>query len=64
MLKKIDWTEVKPNHRAGLAIYGLTAMKPFTCARFDQRYVRQSSFLFAGAAFLFAAMRMLMLPVA
>jgi hypothetical protein len=35
-----------------------------TSAKFDQRYVRQSSFFFAVAAFLFAAMRMLMLPVA
>jgi hypothetical protein len=35
-----------------------------TSARFDQRYVRQSSFFFAVAAFLFAAVRVLMLPVA
>jgi hypothetical protein len=34
-----------------------------TSARFDQRYVRHGSFLFAVAAFLFAAARMLMLPV-
>jgi hypothetical protein len=34
-----------------------------TSAKFDQRYVRQSSFFFAVAAFLFAAVRMLMLPV-
>jgi hypothetical protein len=34
-----------------------------TSAKFDQRYVRQSSFFFAVAAFLFAAMRMLMLPI-
>ncbi len=34
-----------------------------TSARFTQRYVRQSSFFFAGAVFLFAASRMLMLPV-
>ncbi len=33
-----------------------------TSARFDQRHVRQSSFFFAIAAFLFAAERMLMLP--
>src|SRR5437870_13838216 len=31
-------------------------------ARFDRRYVRQSSFFFAIAAFLFAAERTLMLP--
>ncbi len=35
-----------------------------TSAKFDQRYVRQSSFFFAGAAFLFAALRIFMLPVA
>jgi hypothetical protein len=35
-----------------------------TSAKFDQRHVRQSSFFFAVAAFLFAAARMLMLPVA
>jgi hypothetical protein len=34
-----------------------------TSAKFDQRYVRQSSFFFAVAVFLFAASRMLMLPV-
>jgi len=34
-----------------------------TSAKFDQRHVRQSSFFFAVAAFLFAAVRMLMLPV-
>jgi hypothetical protein len=34
-----------------------------TSAKFDQRYVRQSSFFFAVAVFLFAAARMLMLPV-
>jgi len=34
-----------------------------TSARFTQRYVRQSSFFFAVAVFLFAAARMLMLPV-
>jgi hypothetical protein len=34
-----------------------------TSARFNQRYVRQSSFFFAVAVFLFAASRMLMLPV-
>jgi hypothetical protein len=34
-----------------------------TSARFDQRHVRQSSFFFAVAVFLFAASRMLMLPV-
>jgi len=34
-----------------------------TSAKFDQRHVRQSSFFFAVAAFLFAAARMLMLPV-
>ena len=33
-----------------------------TSAKFDKRYVRQSSFFFAVAAFLFAAVRMLMLP--
>jgi hypothetical protein len=31
--------------------------------RFGQRYVRQSSFFFAVAVFLFAAVGMLMLPV-
>jgi hypothetical protein len=35
-----------------------------TSAKFDQRHVRQSSFFFAVAAFLFAAVRMLMLPAA
>ena len=35
-----------------------------TSAKFDQRHVRQSSFFFAVAVFLFAAVRMLMLPVA
>jgi hypothetical protein len=35
-----------------------------TSARFDQRVVRQSSLFFAVAAFLFAAARMIMLPVA
>jgi len=35
-----------------------------TSARFDHRYVRQSSLFFAIAAFLFAAVRMLMLPMA
>jgi hypothetical protein len=34
-----------------------------TSARFDQRHVRHASFFFAVAAFLFAASRMLMLPV-
>ena len=34
-----------------------------TSAKFDQRYVRQSSLFFAVAVFLFAAVRMLMLPV-
>ena len=34
-----------------------------TSARFDQRYVRHASLFFAVAAFLFAAARMLMLPV-
>jgi hypothetical protein len=33
-------------------------------AKFDHRYVRQSSFFFAVAAFLFAAVRMFLLPVA
>jgi hypothetical protein len=33
-------------------------------AKFDHRYVRQSSFFFAVAAFLFAAVRVLLLPVA
>jgi hypothetical protein len=44
----------------------LTAVLFFagTSAKFDQRYVRQSSLFFAVAAFLFAAVRMLMLPVA
>jgi hypothetical protein len=35
-----------------------------TSAKFDHRYVRQSSFFFATAAFLFAAVRMFLLPVA
>ena len=35
-----------------------------TSAKFDHRYVRQSSFFFAVAAFLFAAVRMFLLPVA
>jgi hypothetical protein len=35
-----------------------------TSAKFDQRHVRQSSFFFALAAFLFAAVRMPMFPVA
>ena len=34
-----------------------------TSAKFDQRHVRQSSLFFAVAVFLFAAVRMLMLPV-
>jgi hypothetical protein len=34
-----------------------------TSARFNQRYVRQSSFLFAVAVFLFAVSRLLMLPI-
>jgi len=34
-----------------------------TSAKFQQRYVRQWSFFFAVAVFLFAASRMLMLPV-
>jgi len=34
-----------------------------TSARFDRRHVRHASFFFAVAAFLFAAARMLMLPV-
>ena len=34
-----------------------------TSAKFNQRHVRQSSFFFAVAALLFAAARMLMLPV-
>jgi hypothetical protein len=34
-----------------------------TSARFNQRYVRLSSFFFAGAVFLFAVSRLLMLPV-
>jgi hypothetical protein len=34
-----------------------------TSARFDQRHVRLWSFFFAVAVFLFAAARMLMLPV-
>jgi len=48
----------------GLAIYGLTADEAFTSARFDKRHLREGSFFFAGAAFPFAAVRMLMLPVA
>jgi hypothetical protein len=32
--------------------------------RFGQRYVRQSSFFFAVAAFFFAAVRTVVLPVA
>jgi len=35
-----------------------------TSAKFDHRYVRQSSLFFAIAALLFAAVRMLMLPMA
>ncbi len=35
-----------------------------TSAKFDHRYVRQSSFFFAVAAFLFAAARTFMLPIA
>ena len=35
-----------------------------TSAKFDHRYVRQSCFFFAVAAFLFAAARTLMLPIA
>jgi hypothetical protein len=34
-----------------------------TSAKFDQRHVRQGSFFFAVAVFLFAAARMLMLPI-
>jgi hypothetical protein len=34
-----------------------------TSARFNQRYVRQSSFFFAVAVFLFAVSRLLMLPI-
>ena len=50
-----------------LSITVLFAMVLFfagTSARFNQRYVRQWSFFFAVAAFLFAAARMLMLHVA
>jgi hypothetical protein len=49
-----------------LSITVLFAMVLFfagTSARFNQRYVRQGSFLFAIAVFLFAVTRMLMLPV-
>ena len=49
-----------------LSITVLFAMVLFfagTSARFNQRYVRQWSFFFAVAVFLFAASRMLMLPV-
>jgi len=35
-----------------------------TSAKFNQRHVRRSSFFFALAAFLFAAVRMFLLPVA
>jgi hypothetical protein len=35
-----------------------------TSGKFDHRYVRQSCFFFALAAFLFAAVRTLMLPIA
>jgi hypothetical protein len=35
-----------------------------TSAKFDHRYVRQSCFFFAVAAFFFAAVRTLMLPIA
>ena len=35
-----------------------------TSGKFDHRYVRQSCFFFAVAAFLFAAVRTLMLPIA
>jgi hypothetical protein len=35
-----------------------------TSAKFDQRHVRQSSFFFAVAAFLFAVVRIFILPVA
>jgi hypothetical protein len=35
-----------------------------TSAKFNQRHVRQSSFFFALAVFLFAAVRMFLLPVA
>ena len=34
-----------------------------TSAKFDQNYEREGSFFFAVAAFLFAAVRMLMFPV-
>jgi hypothetical protein len=34
-----------------------------TSAKFNQRHVRQSSFFFALAVFLFAAVRMFLLPV-
>jgi hypothetical protein len=49
-----------------LSITVLFAMVLFfagTSARFNQRYVRQGSFFFAVAVFLFAVSRMLILPV-
>jgi hypothetical protein len=64
-----DGAEAKRNGNFGaqyLAITVLLAAVLFfagTSAKFDQRHVRHASFLFAVAAFLFAAARMLMLPV-
>jgi hypothetical protein len=64
-----DGAEAKRNGNFGaqyLAITVLLAAVLFfagTSAKFDQRHVRHASFFFAVAAFLFAAARMLMLPV-
>ena len=64
-----DGAEAKRTGNFGaryLSITVLFAMVLFfagTSARFDQRHVRLASFFFAVAVFLFAASRMLMLPI-
>jgi hypothetical protein len=64
-----DETEAKrtgnfgPQYLSNTVLFAMVLFFAGTSARFDQRYVRHASFFFALAVFLFAAARMLMLPV-
>jgi hypothetical protein len=72
----LDNTDAGPKRREARPIGNVPARYPSntvllagslfftgTSAKFDQRHVRQSSFFFALAAFLFAAVQMFMLPL-
>lgn len=55
---------VAANYLSNTVLFAAVLFFAGTSAKFDHRYVRQSSLFFAIAAFLFAAVRMLMLPTA